>query len=87
MNFEIVAPPEGLNQDAVIFYAFGFNAKQLEVAKKEIGEASLRDLINQAAMALGYKSTSSGSSLFVPWRFSKEVRPTIRGLKEIPRRR
>ena len=87
LGFEIVAPPEGLNQEAVMFYAFGFNTKQLEIAKKEIGEDNLRDLIYQAAVALGYKSTSSGSLLFVPWRFSKEAGPTIRGLKDIPHRR
>ena len=87
LGFSVVTIPEGLSPEEEVFYAFGFNSHQLERASQKFGTEKLRDLIYKSAISLGYKSTSSSSLLFVPWRFSVSVKPTIRGLKSIPHSR
>lgn len=83
LGFKVAAIPSGLDAEAAIYYAYGFNSKQLEVAMKGTGEEKLRTLIQKAAAALGYKSTSITSLLFVPWRFS-DSKPIIQGMAEEP---
>lgn len=86
LGIESKTLPEGLKGDAARFYAHGFNSRQLEILKKKIGEPKLEDLVYRACVSLGYKSTSNTSLLFVPWRFSQEFQPAIRGLAQIPHR-
>ena len=84
LGLEIKSIPGTLKGEAAVFYAYGYNSGQLEVLKNKVGERTLQDLIYRACKSLGYRSSSSFSLLFVPWRFSDSFKPTIQGLKEVP---
>lgn len=83
LGFALIPIPDKLDEEARIFYTYGFNSAQLDRAAKKFGKEKLRALILRSAYSLGYKSASSNSLLFVPWRFS-ETTTAIQGLNEAP---